>query len=246
MKKQQKIIAAVFIALLLIFEFLIPSNRFIPKPSLIYHSCIDLFTEYKIFLNLTNTISVIYLPALFAFVFFYIFFQILSNENPLSLFIYSTDWIVKYIPSIILGLIMILWFPESRIIEYIFSFLICFFPLFTKINKRLKEIPEEYIHSAVSLGYTSTEISRKIELPFVMPDLIRTFRKIHIYHWSMILIFEYFQKLFGLGAIINQLIFYKDLSGLFALIFLLWLIVFVISKALLFIEYKFFFWKEEF
>src|ERR1035437_6464760 len=117
-------LAGFFLLWIIIFEFILPPNHILPKPSIVVVSIISLFRDYQFLVNMLSSISAIYLSVIVAGLFLFIFRRyLINNKNLFGYLAFSLKWISGIIPGILMGLFLIFWFPDSEFIKYVFIFL---------------------------------------------------------------------------------------------------------------------------
>ena len=243
-KKYTYFLSGFFLLWIILFEFVFPPNYFLPKPSIIVLSIISLFRDYQFLVNLLSSISAIYLPAIAACLFIWLFRRyLINNKNIFGYVVFSFDRISGIVPGILIGLFLIVWLPGSEFSKYIFIFFACFTCLSKKLENELKNVKSEYIDVSVSLGVPKNFISDKIYWKAIEPALSDSIVELHFYLWSMLIVFEMINGGIGLGAVLRIAVLYKDLAGLFASVLIICLIIFVGSAIVKYFKNKFIFWS---
>jgi ABC-type nitrate/sulfonate/bicarbonate transport system permease component len=240
------ILFILFILWLILFEFILPANNFLPKPGIVLLSIPALFEDYHLIANFFTTISAVYLPGLLACLFIFLFRQSIFNKS--GSFAVITDFISKlsvFFPAILMGILFIFWFPNSFITEYIYSFIIAAVWWLIEIKSKSSFFNQSYIVAFKSLGADETFISKNILWNEIKPEVFGNLPRFHLHLWGLILIYEFILRGYGLGSILQKTLIYHDLSAL-------WLIIFVVSVIILggylflqYIDKKFIFWSVE-
>jgi ABC-type nitrate/sulfonate/bicarbonate transport system permease component len=232
-----------FILWIILFEFLLPVNNILPKPSIVLESFDDLWRDYNLLINYLSTISVIYISMAAAyFILRLIRVQLLMRNNVLANLILSLEWFSEYVPGIVIGLILIYWFPNSEYIEFVFAFATVFISLLIKFQIITKELKQEYIDAAYSLGAGRTLIAKSVIWKSAEPALIEHLYQIHLYIWAMLIAFEFIKGGLGLGMIFRRALEFSDLSVLFSSLLITGITIFLGSLMIKSIKNKFFFW----
>jgi ABC-type nitrate/sulfonate/bicarbonate transport system permease component len=243
-KKYTYFLSGLFLLWIILFEFIIPPNNILPKPSIVVLSIISLFRDYQFLVNLLSSISAIYLSAFTAGLFIWLSRRyLINNKNIFGYIAFSLDRISGIIPGILMGLFLIVWLPGSEFSKYIFIFFTCFTYLINKFENELKKVKSEYIAASVSLGAEKNFISDKICWKAIEPALAESMTELHFYIWTMLIVFEMINEGLGMGAVLRTAIQYRDLSGLFASILIICLIIFSGSTLIRFFKNKFIFWS---
>ena len=229
---------------IILFEFIFPPNQILPRPSIAVMSIISLFTDYHFLINLFSSISTLYLSFIAACLFIWIFKRYLINsKNVFGYVAFYLKWILGIVPGILIGLFLIIWFPDSEFIKYIFIFFISFTYLINNLEHEVKKVNSEFIDAAVSLGAGKNFISDKVYWKAVEPALAESLTELHFYLWSMLIMFELIKGGYGLGSVLRTAILYKDLAGFFASVLIICLIIFIGASLIKYFKNKFFFWS---
>lgn len=233
-----------FILWIVLFEVVLPVNNILPKPSIVFQSLFDLFRTYDFSRNYLSTLSAIYLPILLAYFLVKALFPILSQKTIISDIILSVDWFSRYIPGIILAMILIYWFPKSEFTKYIFAFMISFTSLMFRLKYLTENVDEGYSLTLRSFGIKENSILRSTVWRAIQPDLIAHVIKQNIYLWSSVIIFEFVNLGFGIGTILRKILQFKDLSALIMIFLIIGISIFISAQILTHVKNKFYFWKN--
>ena len=233
-----------FILWIILFEFILPVNNILPKPSIVIQSFGDLWKDYNLPFGFLNTVASVYLSILIAYLavhFLNHFF--IGRKSIISDFISSLNWFSKFLPGILIGLLLIYWFPASVYIEFIFAFGTAFLSLVIFFQKSIENIKPEYIDAARSLGITEGRIKRKIVWKALQPEIFNHLNELHLYIWSLIIAFEFIKGNTGLGYIFRLALLYKDLSALFSVFIIVGVTIFIGRWIIKYLHKKFAFWS---
>ncbi len=243
-KKIAYFLLSYFVIWIVLFEFILPSNNFLPKPSIVLDSFSALWIDYHLFRNFISSVASIYVSIIAAYYFLRILNKSLINEKKgFRNFIFSIEWFSKYVPGIVLGFLLVYWFPHSEYVKYLFIFIVIFNTLFLKHMDLALRVKQEYIDSALSLGASNSIIANKVIWKSFQPDLMNHIYNSHIYFWAMLIIFEFANNGKGFGYIFRSALEFKDLSALIAMILLTGIIIFLGSLIIKLSKNKFFFWS---
>jgi ABC-type nitrate/sulfonate/bicarbonate transport system permease component len=229
---------------IILFEFILPVNKIFPKPSIVIQSFPSLLSDYNLLPNYISTIAVIYIALVSAYYFVKLLGFLPGKENKLAVnFIFSLEWFSEYIPGIILGLLLIFWFPSSEYIEFIFAFLSAFFYMMIVMQKSRSFIPEEYITVSGSIDPGGKVISKMIYWKFAQAEIVSRLEKIHFNLWLVLIAFEYIKGGYGIGNVFHRALIYNDLSAFFSALIITGLTIYIGSLAIKYIQNKILFWK---
>ncbi len=244
LKYSHKTLAWILFIWIILFEFILPSNNFLPKPSIVLLSFTALVKDYHLFRNISITISEIYLSMFVAYYVSKIFFQYLGSFN---FFLDAADSIYKFfkfLPVIIPGIFLIFWIPNSNYTGFIFAFLISLTAISAAIKEESLKVKHEYVDSAISLGAKKNIIARDVIWNGIQPNLLDFIFQFHYFLWLSLLLFEFINGGFGIGAIYKSALQYRDLSSLFSISVIVGIIIFLGFLVLKYLRRKFFHWSN--
>ena len=233
-----------FLSWIILFEFILPPNQVLPRPSIVVSSILLLFSDNQFLINMLSSISAIYFSLFIACLSLWIFRRnIINNKNLFGFLAFSLQWVSGIIPGILIGVFLIFWFPDSELTKYIFIFFASVTFLINKLENELKKVSSEFIDAAVSLGAGKNFISGKICWKIMEPAIAGSLNELHIYMWSLLIMFELIKGGSGIGGLLKTAILYKDLSGLFSYVIITTLIIFVGTTLIKYFKNKFIFWS---
>ncbi|MHB8578730.1 MAG: ABC transporter permease [Ignavibacteriaceae bacterium] len=243
-KYSRILLTGLFLIWLILFEFALPSNGFLPKPSIVFLSFSSLIKDYHLWRNFGVTVSEIY----FALIISYFVNWLLCK------YIIGSDWffssldafykLFKFLPAVILGMLLILWFPSSNLTGFIFALVIFIIPMAVKVKEESYKIKPEYIDAAISLGAGKNDLSTNIIWKAVQPSLLNYIFELHYLAWLLLIIFEFMKDGYGLGTIYLEALRYKDLSALFSISLITGITIFVGFYILKYLKNKFIHWSN--
>jgi len=210
----------------ILFEFIIPANKYFPKASLIYDSFFSIFTDYDIITGIAISSTSVYLGIILSYIFIKLTLPLIFqyNFNSLKSFNY-------FIPAIVFIVIWIFWFSSSIYAEFIF---ICIWAIIRQYNMALNldySVLQNKINF-VNLNNLGNDKSSKLKINYLFEKLYDERKTYHLQIWSIVLVYELVAQTGGLGSNIFQLFVNYDLSGLFAITIILSFLIFVGDKIL--------------
>lgn len=243
-KSLYKYLAAYLFLWIILFEFILPVNKILPKPSIVIQAFPSLFADYNLLPNYISTVAVIYISMIAAYFTLKILSYIGEKENRAIInFIDSLEWFSDYIPGIVLGILLIFWFPGSEYVEFLFAYLTAFSQMILRYRKTKKNVPEEYIIASEAVGFSGKEISRRVVWKFGQAELFRRMKYVHYSLWVVLIAFEYIKGGYGIGNIFQKALLFKDLSALFSTSIIVAFTVFIGNTVILYMRNKLIFWK---
>lgn len=243
-RKHYYFIICLLILWIILFEFILPPNQILPRPSITLLSFINLFRDYQFIINILSTVSALYFSAIAAGIVIWIFRKYILTDKSIFKFLgISLGRINRLVPVILIGLFLIIWFPVSEYSKYAFMFLISFSFLFNKAAIELKKVNIETIQSMNSLGADEIFIFEKISWKAIEPALAASLTELHYYLWSLLIVFEYINGGTGLGKLLRTAIQFKDLADLFVYGITLWILILFGMSIINYFKNKIFFWS---
>ena len=236
------LIAAALYAVL--FEFILPINKILPKPSLLIESYSSLWKDYDLLSAFAVSASEVYTSLIIGYLLinFTSGFLISTFKSKTNMFLPFR--LFRYFPAFFYAVIFAFWFPESVIAEYFFALIAAVFYLGLTIRNELLNVKKEYLDSSKSLGISENEINSKVIWKLVQPEVFDSLSRLHYYLWVLVMIFEFIGKTHGFGGIYNSLLNYNDLAALFALAVFISVIIFAGSSFINFFKTKIIYWRQ--
>jgi ABC-type nitrate/sulfonate/bicarbonate transport system permease component len=238
-----RLVLTIVFVYVVLFEFILPINKFLPKPSMLFDSIIHIWKDYSLLYTVTSSTSVVFLSLILGYISAYLnFSQLIKFFEKGSGSIEALS-IFKYIPVLLVISVFYFWFSEHLFAEILFSLLSAAFMIYRSLLNHYEKVNEEYILIAKNLELAESEIHEKISWRAIQPLVIYDLGKIHLRLWGLVLLFEFVTNVYGLGHIIRLIIDYKDFTALFNIIILLSVLIWVGDSFIRFIRTKFIFWE---
>ncbi|MCX6173791.1 MAG: ABC transporter permease subunit [Ignavibacteriales bacterium] len=251
--KEKKILlknsVVLFITLLFVyivlFEFILPINKVLPKPSSLYESFIHIWSDYKLLFAFTTTTSVIYVAITLSVLFVYVgakYFIKLFIEMRYSILSFQ---IFRFIPIFFIVVLFNFWLPNNLFAELLFGFSVTAFFSMNKLFDESKKIKEEYLLVARNLNLSQSDINKKVYWKSALPALTKYYEKVHLSLWTLILTYEFIDNTHGFGFIFRTALDYKDFTGLYTLAIILSLLIWLGNSVIRFVNNKIIYWGAE-
>ncbi len=242
--KHQLIVFLTFVFVyVLLFEFILPVNKILPKPSLLLESYSSLWTDYNLFGAFAITTSVIYLSIIVGYLFAASISGMLIKSFYNTPGIFNGLKIFRYFPAFFYAILFAYWFEGSIIAEFIFTFLAVVFILGLNIFNQLGSVKPEYIESAKSLGIYESKIYSEVIWKSIQPEIFESLFRLHYYIWVLVLLFEFVGGSDGFGLIYRSLLTFQDLAALFSLAILISLLIWLGKFLIRFFQKKLIYWE---
>ena len=244
--KSVKIILAVILIYLILFEFIFTSNKIFPSASVIWLSTIELFDKYNFLINLISTISAVYISIIFNYLLTKIFFRYLTKyQSDKMISSYKNNFVnlITFIPFFFISLIFVLWLPEFVLTKYLIASLVLFSFTLNELLSQKENDSSEYYDFYKSLGLKKTTIINKVLFKLKEPEFFNSQLKNHSLIWSVILIVEFLQQQEGIGNILRIAFKYQDISITYTITLFISLTVYLLHFAFRKLYNKIYFWK---
>lgn len=242
-KKPFTLILSFLLIWIILFQFVLEQNSFLPKPLIVYNSLSDLFNIYQLPSNFFFSLGAIVFSIIISVLLLYFLRYYLITQNIISEFILSIYKLKYFIPGILIGIFLIFWFPHSIYIEYIFLTISSFIYLSGLVINEKDKLGNEYVVSLKSLGVKDNKNYATIKFKQLLPLLENSLINLHLKLWAILITFEYIQNAWGLGTIINNSVQYRDLSTLFSVSLLICLTIISGNYILKFLFNRFVYWE---
>ena len=227
----------------ILFEFILPFNNVIPKPTLILESLVSLWNDYNLFDAFASSTSVVYVSLLLG----YLIVNFLSGYLIKIYFefpgIYNGLKIFRYFPAFFYAVLFAFWFPTSLLAEFIFVLIAAIFFYGLSLIDQCSKADEAYIDSAKSFGLSNQKIYSKVVWKNCQPEVFKSTYTIHYYLWILILLFEFIGGVEGFGSLYKSVLEFSDFAGLFALAVVIAILIWLGNLAIKVIENKLIYWK---
>lgn len=228
--KNYSIIIISLVLWIILFEFIIPTNYFVPKPSVVLESFSSLWNDYNLLLNLISTIGCIYLSILIAI----IFSNFLSNkmiDKKMSKYL-ARERNKGHMIFLIFGFLILstIWFSEFYLFKIIFASAISTSAFTIKNLRGMEKVDPNFIDSMRSFGFSKGVIQNKIISKLLRPKLLNYVKNYQFVLWMILIIYEILIGKEGIGVMLKKIVEYKDLSAAVALLLILGSIILLVDR----------------
>ena len=155
------LIALIFIYVML-FEFILPVNKVLPKPSLLVETFISIWPIYHLLQALAITTTVIYTAIAIGYLVTVLrsrFIIRASYELPHSV---ESLKLFRYFPPFFVAILFVFWFGDSLYAEFLFALLAVTFMLSSNLYSEAKKVKKEYLLVSKNLGVPQNKIYSKV------------------------------------------------------------------------------------
>jgi ABC-type nitrate/sulfonate/bicarbonate transport system permease component len=242
-KNLMPVFLAVIFVYVLLFEFVLPVNKILPRPSLLIESVSALVTDYGLFAGFTVTTTIIYLSLIISYLTLIFIAPLLIKIYYEYPGVFNLPRIFRYFPAFFLAILFNYWFNQSIIAEFIFIYLASLSYLGLVLYGEIPNVKREYIDTALSLKMSQKKIYSKVLWKSCQPEVFNSLHKIHYYVWILILIYEFIGNANGLGNIYSFAYLYNDLAAMVTLAIIISLLVWLGNSIIKYFSEKLIYWK---
>lgn len=242
-RRLQFVLTLLFVYIVL-FEFILPVNKVLPRPSLLWESLLAVWPVYNLLFEISISTFIIYGAIISGYLLLYILrIPILKL---LSIFSGGLELlkVFKFFPAFFYAIIFAYWFPESIIAEFIFILIAVLFYLFAAVKEYLPNLKENYILVAKNLETEDNKLYSEILWKQLQPEIFSSLRKMHYFAWILVLIFEYISNYAGIGHIYNVALSYNDFAGLFSIAIYAAILILIGDSLIKFSKIRFIYWDK--
>ncbi|KAF0139131.1 MAG: hypothetical protein FD122_3486 [Stygiobacter sp.] len=236
-----KILSVLTFVYIILFEFILPINKFLPKPTILFESFLHVWQDYSLLSGMLITAGTVYFAIGFSLILLWIFRVaiikfFLSFSQALEVL-----QLFKSIPVFLLILMTAFWFDGLELAKIIFAILITFISLSRVLAKELSRIKPEYFTAGLNLNPQKiySEVYWKASLPSLLELAIR-FQRIL---WLIVLTYEFVAMSFGMGTIMRLALQYRDFGAIIVIGIIQALLIWLGTVTIKFVKKKIAFWE---
>lgn len=227
-----------------LFELVLPVNKILPRPTLLWESLLSVWKDYNLIFELSVTTLVVYSSIIIGYLLVW-----LTRIPILKLLSYFGDGfsnirIFRYFPAFFYAVIFAFWFPASITAEFFFALVAVTFYMIVSIKENLEIITDSHLVVANNLKISGKKLFGEIFWKNLQPAVFNSILKIHYFVWILILVFEYVGDYAGLGHVYNQALVYNDFAGLFSLAIYIALLIWFGDSVIKFTKSKIIYWEN--
>ncbi|MBU1099011.1 MAG: hypothetical protein KKA84_01310 [Bacteroidetes bacterium] len=215
----------------------------LPKPSVLYTSFCDVYNNYPLKEGFLDTFLLTTVALTFVYLFYKIFGLWLSYIYIHLPAIKHLSNFYKYIPIVFFAGLFIILFDYNYYGEFLFLVMFLIVQLGGVLIKSIENMQQGYFEAYKSLNMDQNLFVKKVLWKGSLVEIKKSLPK--VYH-KLILVaigYEYLGLSVGMGKIIKLLIDLQDYYGLFSVMIVMGIYMFVIDRLLDFYSYRTRFWE---
>jgi NitT/TauT family transport system permease protein len=219
-------------------------NDFLPSPTEVIRGTLQLFIQY----DLVDAIFVSTKRILFAFLLASAVALplgvLMGAFSPINSLFDSIVAPLRYMPISAFIPLLILWFGIYESEKIAFLFLGVFVYLLPVVVSAIRQVPEELVQTALTLGASKWQVVRTVLLPAALPEIFDSFRVMNAISWTYVILAEAVNPEHGLGYMVELARTHQKASWSFAGLIVIGGIGLITDQVIRMISALLFRWKE--
>jgi len=162
---------------ILLFEFILPQNKVLPKPSILIDSVHSLFVEYNFGSALLLTFGAIYSIFILSYFILKMSSSIITTFKQIAPALGELLILKNYFLPIFLIFLFESWFGSSMWGEYLFLFILIMGSFKAVFINNIDALNDEYLIAAKSLGVSEKVMKRDIVFKMIQPKIYESIKR---------------------------------------------------------------------
>lgn len=176
---------------------------FLPSPLSVFNSFLSLLNNGMLIKGFIYSFIRISIATMFSMVISIILSILIINNKFIDDLITPITNFLRYLPITAFYPLLIMWFGIDEIMKISFLFLATFVYFLPTVILSMKEIDQNLIDTALTIGVKKYQLVYKVILPYCLPSICKTYLMMYGIGWTYIVIVETVNAKFGLGHLIN-------------------------------------------
>jgi ABC-type nitrate/sulfonate/bicarbonate transport system permease component len=154
----------------------------------------------------------------------------------------------KNVPMSAMVPLTLIWFGTDERQKVMFLFIACVAFVVLDSARAIKDVHEQYVQSALTLGASKPQVTLKVLIPLALPDIYASLRLLFGLAFGYIILAELVQSpddLGGLGKLIDNSQRIGPREHIYIILMLIALMAYVLDRILQFVQSKLFAYREE-
>lgn len=176
---------------------------FLPSPTEVVKGTLQLFLQYDLGSSVLVSTRRILLSFLLASALALPLGVLMGAFEPVNRFFEPVVAPLRYMPISAFIPLLILWFGIYEKQKIAFLFLGVFVYLLPVVVTAIRAVPEELVHTALTLGASRGQVVRTVLLPAALPEIFDSFRVMNAISWTYVILAEAVNPEHGLGYMVE-------------------------------------------
>ncbi len=239
-----RFLAVLIFVYVVLFEFILPVNKYLPKPSLLYESITHIWQDYSLLYAISISTSMVIVSLLAGYFSSYINAASIFKTAERNIGVVNALKIFLYVPVIFCVALFSFWFSEYYFAEFLFVLLVSVVLSYSALFRCTLKVHSAYVDVAKNLGLTPTDVYQKVYWKSSQPLFTNEYFSIHRLMWGAVLVFEFVVNAHGIGHVMRLVLEYRDFTALINIALMISVLVFIGDSIIRFIRHKFITWID--
>jgi NitT/TauT family transport system permease protein len=175
---------------------------FLPSPGRVFQAGVDLFSQLEFTTDILNSVYRVMMGFIIAAIIGVPIGLIMGTFKVAEAFTEPVVGFVRYMPASAFIPLFILWLGIGDIEKIAIIFVGSFFQLVLMVAVVAKNVHQDMLETAYTLGAKRFQVIRKVLLPASLPGIVDTLRIIVGWAWTYIIVAELVASASGIGYMI--------------------------------------------
>ena len=242
-----KILKIIFPIVLILIVWIIASlfinPLLLPNPIIVFNTLIQMLTNGVLLKALAVSFTRITIGTFLAAIVSIPLGLIITNYKWVDFTMNSLTGLMRYFPVTVFLTLLIAWIGIGEPLKIVFIFLVTFFYFLPAVILCLKEVNQDLIDTALTMGMNKFKVMYKVLLPAALPSICQNFLMMYALGWTYIIIAEAINAGAGLGFIINIAGSRGQIDIVFAVLIVILIVSILFDTIGQFLVKKIFKWK---
>ena len=179
------------------------SPLFLPRPSKVLESFIGLAQNGMLFRSIIASFLRITIATLISAAVSIPIGLLVANYKSIDDTITPITGFMRYMPVTAFYPLLMMWVGIGEVMKVTFIFMATFFYFLPSVILCVKEVNEDLLDTALTMGISKFKLMYKVLLPASLPSICQTFMMMYGIGWTYVVIAEIVNAQVGLGHLIN-------------------------------------------
>lgn len=241
-KNKLKLFGSIVFVYVMLFEFILPMNKVLPKPTILFESFLHVWQDYGLLAGIMITAGTVYFAIGLSLLLLWFLRGTIIKLLLEQKVIFELLQLFKTIPVFILIVLTAFWFDGSELAKVIFIFVVTMISLTRVLAKEIFQTKSEYLNIAKNLN--PSKLYSDVYWNSSLPGLLNLAERFQRILWLIVLSYEFVSVSFGLGTILRLALLYKDFGAIIVIAIMLTMLIWCGTLVIKFIKKKIAFWES--
>ncbi|MFA7418605.1 MAG: hypothetical protein WCZ90_02880 [Melioribacteraceae bacterium] len=241
-KNKLKLFGSIVFVYVMLFEFILPMNKLLPKPTILFESFLHVWQDYGLLAGIMITAGTVYFAIGLSLLLLWSLRGTIIKLLLEQKVIFELLQLFKTIPVFILIVLTAFWFDGSELAKVIFIFVVTMISLTRVLAKEIFQTKSEYLDIAKNLN--PSKLYSDVYWNSSLPGLLNLAERFQRILWLIVLSYEFVSVSFGIGTILRLALLYKDFGAIIVIAIILTMLIWCGTLVIKFIKKKIAFWES--